>query len=295
MTDGTDTPAASASPAAQPAAPAAAAPAARQSVADSVYQRLQPSEQQRYASIRNPDGGSEWISRDQLSSASDSPSTAPADPAKPADPNARHKFGEMEFSEQELREFLTAKGEAELRKATLPATPNDYVPALPENFKLPDGVDFKVDAADPMLADARNWAHSRGMDQSAFSELIGIYATSKAKEQALYNTAAAAEVAKLGANGVQRVSAIDVWLRGQLGDDLAAPVRSVLVTEKIVRAWETVIQKFQSQGVASFSQAHREPGNAGGGRVSDEQYAKMTSGERLDYARGFDQSQFQSR
>jgi hypothetical protein len=34
-------------------------------------------------------------------------------------------------------------------------------------------------------------------------------------------------------------------------------MRSVMVTEKIVRGWETIINKFISQGAASFSQGHR--------------------------------------
>jgi hypothetical protein len=48
-----------------------------------------------------------------------------------------------------------------------------------------------------------------------------------------------------------------------------------------------------SQGTATFSQAHREPGHdQRGGRVSDEAYNAMSPGQRLDYSRGFDQSQF---
>src|ERR1700674_2644303 len=106
MTDGTDT---SAAPAPAPAAapPAApSAPAPRQGViADSAFQRLAPGDQQRYASVRGSDGGSEWVDRPTLPSATASPSTAPADPAKPSDPNARHRFGDTEFSEQEMRDF----------------------------------------------------------------------------------------------------------------------------------------------------------------------------------------------
>jgi hypothetical protein len=163
----------------------------------------------------------------------------------------------MEFTEQELRDFLTARGESELRKATLPATPENYEAKLPENFEMPAGFKVEFNETDPLLIDARNWAHSKGFSQAEFSEMVGIYASAKAKEAAFINTAAAAEVAKLGANGTSRVSAIETWLRGQIGDDLAGPMRSVMVTEKIVRGWETIINKFISQGTASFSQGHR--------------------------------------
>jgi hypothetical protein len=290
----TDTTTIAPAPAAPPAAPSA--PAQRQvAIADNAYQRLAPADQARYAQVRaGPDGGSEWVDRSTLPSATESPSTAPADPAKPSDPNARHKFGEMEFSEQELRDLLTSKADAELRKASLPATPNDYVPALPENFKLPAGVDFNIDAADPMLADARAWAHGKGLSQGDFSELIGIYATAKANEAAFLNTATQAEIAKLGINGVQRVSALEVWLRGVVGDKLAGPMRQMMATSDIVRGLEMIHARMVSQGAATFSQAHREPGHdQRSGRVSDETYAAMSSGERLDYARQFDQKQFQ--
>jgi hypothetical protein len=295
MSDVVDTTTIAPAPAAPPAAPSAPAP--RQgAIADNTYQRLAPTEQSRYASVRGADGGSEWIARDQLPSATGTTTADPADPGKPADPLAKVQIGEMFVSQAELQEFFQAKGEADLRKATLPATPADYVPALPENFKLPAGVDFKIDAADPMLADARAWAHGKGLSQSDFSELISIYASSKANEQAFINTATAAEVAKMGANGVQRVTALEQWLRGMVGDKLAGPMRQMMATADIVRGLEIIQSRMSSQGVASFSQAHREPGHdQRSGRVSDEAYNAMTPGQRLDYARGFDQSQFQSR
>jgi hypothetical protein len=177
----------------------------------------------------------------------------PAKTDAPAAPTDKVKVGEMEVSQAELQEFFKTKGESELRKATLPASPTDYKTELPANFEMPGG----VNEADPLLVDARNWAHGKGFSQSEFSELVGIYATAKAKEAAFINQAASAELGKLGANAVQRVSAIETWLRGQLGDDLAAPMKTVMVTEKIVRGWETIMHKFQSQGAASFSQAHR--------------------------------------
>jgi hypothetical protein len=278
-----------ATPAASPApTPSSASPAPRAGViSDGAYDGLPADQRDRYARVKNGDSGAQWVHRDQLA-----PDVAKPDAnALPSDPAAKVKIGAYEISESELGEMMTRQAAEDLRKATLPATPGDYAPDLPEKFTMPAGVEFKLDPADSMLADARTWAHSRGLSQSDFSELVAIYASAKGKEQAFLNTAAAAEVAKLGANGSQRVSAIDTYLRGLLGDDLAAPMRSVMVTEKIVRGWETIIHKFQSQGVASFSQAHREPGQAGG-KVSDEEYGRMSPAARLDYARSFDQRQF---
>jgi hypothetical protein len=58
-----------------------------------------------------------------------------------------------------------------------------------------------------------------------------------------------------------------------------------------VQAAEKLVAKFSSQGAASFSQAHRVPGETGG-KVSDEEYGRMSQAEKLDYSRRFDQKQF---
>src|SRR5258705_11650044 len=172
-----------------------------------------------------------------------------------------------------------------------PRSPPDYKTELPANFEMPAGVEIKIDEGDPLLIDARNWAQGKGIDQTTFSEMVGLYATAKAKEAAQLNAAHAAEVAKMGANGTQRVTALETWLRGIVGDKLAGPMRSMMVTSDIVKGLETLQHKFSSQGAASFSQAHRTPREPQG-RVSDEQWATMSPAARLDYTRGFDQKQF---
>ena len=98
----------------------------------------------------------------------------------------------------------------------------------------------------------------------------------------------------MGANGPMRVTALETWFRGVVGDDkIAGAMKNMLVTADIVKGMERIQARMATQGAASFSQAHREPGHdPRGGRVSDEAYAAMKPGERLEYARGFDQSQF---
>src|ERR1700730_14040489 len=268
----------------EPIAPAtSSAPAPRAgAITDGAYDGLSSEEQNRYARVKNGDSGAQWVARDQLGTES---TAAPA-------AGDKHKFGEMEFTEQELRDLLTAKGEAELRKASLPVSPAEYKAELPANFEMPSGIsEFKFDEADPLLVDARNWAHAKGLDQATFSEMVGLYATAKAKETAQLSAAHAAEIAKMGANGTQRVTALETWLRGVVGDKLAGPMRSMMVTADIVKGLETLQQKFSSQGAASFSQSHRVPPNPSG-RASDEEYAAMSPAARLDYARSFDQRQF---
>jgi hypothetical protein len=123
--------------------------------------------------------------------------------------------------------------------------------------------------------------------------MLSFYASKELAEQAFLANAAAAEVSKLGPNGMARVSAVDTWLRGQLGDTLGGALRSMLVTAATVQGMEKLIMKMTSQDVASFRQHGREPPGLPG-RVSEEEYAAMTPAQRWEYSRGFDQSQFRN-
>jgi hypothetical protein len=74
---------------------------------------------------------------------------------------------------------------------------------------------------------------------------------------------------------------------------MTGAVMKGLWSSKQVQALEKIASRMTTQGAANFSQAHRTPKPApGGGRVSDEEYSRMTSAERWEYARSFPQSQF---
>jgi hypothetical protein len=73
-----------------------------------------------------------------------------------------------------------------------------------------------------------------------------------------------AEVEKLGAMGTARVTAVDRWLRGTLGDDLGTAVRGMMVTAKIVEGFEKLMTRMSGQGVASFTQSGRDTPAANG-------------------------------
>lgn len=244
---------------------------------------------QNFVHTRNPDGTVTIKERTTGNTVQGEPSATDGGQAQAAADKV--KIREMEVTQAEPQEFFQSKADAELRTASLPASPADYTATLPEGFKLPPGVDLKINEADPAFVDARAWAHKQEFSQGQFSEMLSLQAAMQAREIAQFNTAAAAEVQKLGANGSMRVTAIENFLRGHLGDDLASGMRPMLVTAKIIERFERLANKFQSQGAASFSQQHREPAERSG-RVSDEQYNAMGPAERLNYARSHDQSQF---
>jgi hypothetical protein len=196
----------------------------------------------------------------------------PAEPAPAADPQEplpageKFKVGKFEVSEGELAAMLERQSLDDLRKATIPPTPQDYKLSLPENLKLPGDVQFKFDetGAKATFDAAKAWAHSRGLSQSDFSDMMGLYASHQAGVEAMLAERSRAEIAKVGINGPQRVDAVGKWITGMVGEADAKPIRATIVTDAHLRFYETIINKLTSQGSASFSQSHRVPPDTNG-------------------------------
>ena len=189
---------------------------------------------------------------------------------------------------EQVAPVLTRDAAEQVRRNALPQKPEDVKIELPKEFQLPQGVEFKLDPAKPEFSKLQAAAVKHGLSQDAVTDLVGVYAETMVGSEAVLTAAKQAEIAKLGANGPARVTALSTFFDG-IG---ASELKQMLVTEGIVKAAERMVAKFSSQGAATFSQAHREPGQSGG-KVSDEEFAKMGPAARLDYARQFDQSQFQ--
>lgn len=197
------------------------------------------------------------------------------------------------YHNEQIVPKLTQLAAEEVRRNTLATKPDDVKLDLPKDFKLPEGMDFKLDSTKPEFNKFREIAVKRGLDADTVSELMGVYAETVVGSEATYAAAKKAELDKLGANATARVTSLNTFFEGHLGAEDAKFLRSSMYAAGVVTAMEKLVAKFTSQGAASFSQAHREPGGQTG-RVSEEAYAKMSAAERWDYARGFDQKQFQN-
>jgi hypothetical protein len=101
------------------------------------------------------------------------------------------------------------------------------------------------------------------------------------------------ELDALGANATMRVTALETWLNGMDGSEIAKHMRQGMFSAKIVEGLETIAKKFATQGHASFTQHGRTPQDAPG-RASEAEYDAMSQSERYAYAKGFDQKQFRS-
>lgn len=190
------------------------------------------------------------------------------------DPTAGKIKDEAALAEH-INKLIASDAAETSRKLSLPK-PEDYKAELPANFQKPDGIDFTIKADDPLLAQARTWAHQRGLNQEAFSELLGMHAAAQINQEQVIKSAREAEIQKLGAAAPARVDAVSAFLKATIGDQ-AKPLLDSIWTADAVKSWETLMQKLTSQGAGSFSQAHRDVQETNG-KIAG--YDKMTFEQR---------------
>ena len=186
-------------------------------------------------------------------------------------------------------ELAAFKASADVRRSTLPPSPNDYKAELPADFKIPEGIKYEFNNADPLLAQAQAVAHEAGLSQDQFSKLLAIYAGGQVASQQQISNARNAEVAKLGAAGPARIDALTTFFRAYLGESDGNAVMARAFTAADVQRLEKLVGKITGQGGAPFRGNGREPPQQAG-RLSDEQIGRLTPAQRLDYSRQWDQS-----
>lgn len=233
-------------------------------------------------------GGSAQTSASTSSSASTAAPTRP-DWAPEAAWDAKAGFNADAFGKhwaEKIAPVLTRDAAEQVRRAALPATAEDYKLGTTASFKPPEGIEFKLNEADPQWSQARAWAHKHGLSQDAFHEAVDLFAGTVVGDAQRMKAARDAEVAKLGATGVARVGAVETFL-----DAAGVPeLKSGLFTGAHVAAFERLIAKVVSQGAAPAPRGSSQQDGAPG-RVSQDAYDKMSPAERWDYARSHNQAQ----
>jgi hypothetical protein len=272
-------------------APAVAQPSRPGAITSEAFHRLGPDVQAGYVNLP----GGQWIERSKLET---QPARA-ADPARAAtaDTSAmaaavtadgKLKVGDYELSSDDIAMLMQTKAAADLKAAGLPADASGYQPTLPEGLELPEGLDFKPDLADPAFKDFQALGKKLGLSQTEFSELYGVYVAKTVASEAAFRNSMKTELDALGANATMRVTALETWLRGTVGDDIAKHMRAGMFSAKIVQGLELIAKKMGNQGAASFRQDGREPSTGGKGplsSMSDAEYNALSASEKYSIAK----------
>lgn len=181
----------------------------------------------------------------------------------------------------ELNDKTAKLAVEESRRLTLPTEPAGYKIELPADFKAPEGVTFEFRADDPLLAQAQQLAHAKGIDQETFSQMLGLYAGAQVQDQSVITAAKTAEIGKLGVNGPARVDAVTTWLKSVGGADAEILVKTLdfAPVAATVVAFENMMRKFAGGG--GFTQQHREAPST---KPTDEEFNSWSYADQREYS-----------
>lgn len=236
-------------------------------------------------------GGGEGGAAPVTPPAGDAAPPASADPVaeKPSRPDYIPENlwdAEKGFKSEDFNALVARDAEHSARAAQVPESADKYEFKLPHDFAFPDGVEVKdgempINADDPRVAAARDFALANQFSQAQFEGLIAMGVNLDLAEQSALKGAMAKEVEKLGAKGNDRIAAVKAWVGAKLPGDQAEALLGTLYNAKQIEAVETLMRL--NRGAV--------PGSPGAGRdsakpeLSDEEYSKMTPTERINYAR----------
>jgi hypothetical protein len=170
------------------------------------------------------------------------------------------KVGEAEYTAADLLAALGERAEAQSRKATLPSSADGYEIKLPDGFQAPEGVRFEFNKADGALKAARELAYKHGIPQDVFSQMLGVYASTKMGEAIQQAQMRDVNMRQLGVAGPQRVEAVATWLQARAGAEGKATANFLrqFPSAPIVKTMENLMRAFSNQGGMDFSQSHRD-------------------------------------
>lgn len=111
-------------------------------------------------------------------------------------------------------QLATAKQTLDERAALIPETPDGYQVGELKLADLPEGMQIKVDPADPRLTVARSVAKELGLDQKQFAGIVALDARLQIETHKAETARLAEETKLLGDNAKSRMDAIANWLGG---------------------------------------------------------------------------------
>lgn len=209
----------------------------------------------------------------------------PSPPARPdglADDYWSDKGPAFDKITADLKDLTERRAAETARQADVPEDLAGYEIALPEDFKVPDGMKFEVNESDPLVGPAREFAKKHGLTKAGFKDLVALQLQGQQAENEATAVAVKAELAKLGTKGTQIVDALTRELQGMLGNEAANALLPMLFTAKQVRALETLAKAAKGAGL-SFNASGREGGQPTD--IPDEEWDAMSDSQKLAASR----------
>lgn len=154
------------------------------------------------------------------------------DTGKPLLESMGKSYTELETKIRNKKEELLAEAEQARRESL----PEEYA-FDPDKIEIPEGVEFKPDAEDPLLSMWKGIAKDAGLSQEQFDAGVKqwieneIAALPKAEE----------EIGKLGERGAERVNNVRLYLQSKLPEKHFETLAPLAVTADVVEALETLI------------------------------------------------------
>lgn len=194
---------------------------------------------------------------------------------------------EKGFKSDDFNALVAFKAEHDANLAQVPDSADKYEVKLPQDFKLPDGFKLPegqeaiIDADDPRVAAAREYAHANKFSQAQFEGLIALGAQADIAEMSRLSTAVEEQRTQLGSKAQERINAVTTWLGAKLGGELADALVPLMYTSKSVQAFEALM-RLNRGDVPGTPGAGRDAGRT---EISDDEWAKMSPTQRINYAR----------
>jgi hypothetical protein len=238
---------------------------------------------------RSPDGRTVLV--DGRPIGDQAPTPGEQQPAPATDKNVV-RFGNdvegwQEASSEQIREWQATHSVMESRRLNAPADPSGYTFELSKNFVAPAGYEnWKPDPNHPASHGARQLAHDidagRVSGQQALTRMIELNASSQIGTSLMLEKARNAEIAKLGANGSLRVTAVQDYIHSVVGPELFKQTQSLLATAAMVQVWEKVMARAGGIGGSSFSGARPAPRSES---VDEKTWNSWSYSQKMEYAR----------
>ena len=143
-------------------------------------------------------------------------------------------YAELEGKLRTKKDELRAELETERQKAA----PEKYELKMPDDIKIPDGMDITLDEADPLAQWFTGLAKNWGMSQDQFNAAIRGYV-----EQELASMPKVAdELAKLGDYATDRIQRVENWLYKSLAEPEYKALQPWLTDAASVQALEKLMK-----------------------------------------------------